>query len=90
MKHLSTGDKINTPYGKMGIVSFRDNTDQGWFDVADTTLLQQEPEIGDKVDTGDIVVIGGDKYKVVDIECQLYRARGHLELYPKEKLDNAN
>jgi hypothetical protein len=90
MKHLSTGDKINTPYGKMGIVSFKDNTDQGWFDVAHTTLLQQEPETDDKVDVGDIVVINTDKYKVVDIECQLYKPKGHLELYPKEELDNAN
>lgn len=87
MKNLKTGDKIDTGYGKMEVVEFKDNTDTGWFDIVETELLPEEDETDKKVNISDTVVIEGDKYTVSDIEVRHFTGgEAYLQIYPEWKL----
>jgi len=91
MKYLKEGDKIDTRYGNMKVVEFKDHTNEDWFDIAETELLPEEAEADNKVDINDAVVINGNKYTVTDIEVQHFTdGEAYLQTYPVEKLDNAN
>ena len=86
MKHLKENDKIETAYGKMKVVEFKDNTDAGWYDIAETELLDQEAQVSDKVNISDTVVIEHTKYTVTDIEIRHFTDKeAYLQLYRYNK-----
>lgn len=91
MKHLNIGDKLDTAYGKMEIIGFRDNGDRGWYDIVNTRSLTEETEADKEVKISENVIIEGKEYTVTDIEVRHYTDdKAYLQTHLIENLDNAN